>query len=624
MKNFKKINSSPLVSIITPSYNSGRFIDDCIKSVLAQDYPNVEHIIYDAVSTDKTKSILGKYQNKKYDGRIKIFIEPDRGPVYAANKALLKSKGDIILDFNADDILMPNACSWAVENFAKNPKVAVIYGDVEIIGGNGMEIKTEISKPYSFKELVCSELVIPTQAAFIRRKVLNESGFIFDRSFKHCGDFDLWLRMGMRHPIKHVSGIVLKYRWHEKSRTRNADLIENFVEEKKIILDKLLGSSKTTENIRRFKKKAEAGLYFWAASMAIDSRKQFMALDYLNRSLMISPSEKKLDEYILYWKQAVSRGKTNEKVRKAADNFPLVSIVTPSYNSGKFIRQCIESVLSQDYPYIEHIIHDGLSTDETGEILRAYSSPRYTGRVKIFTESDSGQSDALNRAIQKSKGDIILVLNADDMLMPDAVSWGVEQIKNNPKYGVVYGDSYIIDENGQIININVSKEFDFERLLCVELVPPAQAAFIRRSALEKVGFWADAKLDTCPDYEMWVRITQKFPMLHVFGIITKYRHHEQPQHDSGKERTTKRFVDAKREVMDRIFNDPKTPQATKDLRRRAYASLDLWASQTAYGLGQPKQAFLYLLRSFWLRPTEGKFLKIINEIRLFLKHRVLF
>ena len=208
------------------------------------------------------------------------------------------------------------------------------------------------------------------------------------------------------------------------------------------------------------------------------------------------------------------------------------------------------------------------------------------------------------------------------MLLPYAVSWGIEQMKNYPEYGVIYGDSYIIDENNQIIDINKSKEFDFERLLCVELVPPAQAAFIRRSALEEVGFWADATLDTCPDYEMWVRITQKFPMKHVFGVITKYRHHDEPQMDSGKKRTTQRFVDAKREVMDRLFNDPKTPQSIKKLKHRAYASLDLWASQTAYDLGQPKQAFFYLLRSFLLLPSQGKLLKIFKELKSFSRYRL--
>jgi glycosyltransferase involved in cell wall biosynthesis len=108
---------------------------------------------------------------------------------------------------------------------------------------------------------------------------------------------------------------------------------------------------------------------------------------------------------------------------------PLVSIVTPSYNMGKYIGECIESVLKQDYPRIEHIIYDGKSADQTKEILKKYQSRKYWKKIKIFIEKDKGQIDGLNKAIQKTRGDILLMLNADDQLMPYAVTWGVEYEK---------------------------------------------------------------------------------------------------------------------------------------------------------------------------------------------------
>lgn len=614
----RNLGAGPLVSVVTPSHNSGLYIEECIKSVLNQDYPYIEHIIYDAVSTDKTKNILKKYHKPEYIGKVKIFAEPDKGPAFAANKAFLKSEGDIILVLNADDILMPNACQWAVKNLARNLEVAAIYGDLQIIDEKGNYVKTELSRPYNFVKLICSELVIPAQATFIRRTVFENVGFYFDQSIKNCGDYDLWLRVGLKYPIKHVNGTVTKFRWHDKSHTRNANLIVDFIEQKKLVMDQLFRNPKTPQRIKNIRERAYAGLYFWAASMAIDSRAKYQALKYLNQSLMINPSEKKLDDYILYWKQAVNNNKNYKVSKTRGEKLPLVSIVTPSYNSGKYIEECIQSILNQDYPYVEHIIQDGSSTDKTIKVLKHYQDPKFEHRIKIFVESDNGQSDALNKAIQKTKGDIILVLNADDMLMPYAVSWGVEQMKNHPEYGVVYGDSYIIDENGQIIDINKSKEFDFERLLCVELVPPAQAAFIRKTALEEVGFWADSTLDTCPDYEMWVRIIQKFPMKHVFGVITKYRHYRTPQLDSKRPRMTRRFVAAKREVMDRLFNSPKTPSRIKKLRRRAYASLDLWASYVAFDMKDPKGGVYYMLRSFIRHPTIETYIKISQTFRMFI------
>lgn len=620
MPKIKNLSKRPLVSIVTASYNSGRFIEECIRSILSQDYPYIEHVIQDGVSTDKTLKVLKKYSLPQYKNRIKWTSKPDDGPIQAVNRALKKVKGDIILFFGADCILLPHACSWAVRNMVRNPKAAVIYGDEYIIDERGSTIKTFTSEQYSFVRLLCNELVPPAEAAFIRRSAFEKIGFYLDESLSNSADYELWIRLALKFSLRHVSGLVSKFRWHSKSASRSPQLISGFVEDKKLVMDRIFKSPQTTKTIKDLKKRAYEGLYFWAAQMQVDSGDNNDALKYIAKALLVNPSEEKLAKYVTYWKQTVVN--QNLKVSFEEKNNPLISIVTPSYNSGRFIEECIQSILSQDYPNIEHIIQDGGSTDQTKLVLRKYQKPQYQHRIKIFVESDNGQSDALNKAIQKTKGDIILVLNADDMLMPYAVSWGVEQTKNHPEYGVIYGDSYIIDENGQIIDINKSKEFDFERLLCVELVPPAQAAFIRRSALEEVGFWADSTLDTCPDYEMWVRITQKFPMKHVFGVITKYRHHDEPQQDSGKRRTTQRFVSAKREVMDRLFNDPKTPEKIKKLRRRAYASLDIWASQAAYDLGQPRQALFYLLRSFVRVPSRDKLWKLFRELKGFVRYRL--
>lgn len=617
MTNRRMSSNQSLVSIITPSYNNGEFIEECIKSVLVQNYLNVEHIIQDGGSQDNTLKILKKYSDPKYKGRVKWVSHKDNGPTDAYNKALLRSTGDLILFLGADDVLMKNACSWGVKMMARYKDAAVIYGDEYVIDKRSKILKKFLPQPFNFTKLLCLELVPPTEASFIRRSAFKKVGFYLDKSLKNCVDYELFIRIGSKFPVRHTKGFVTKYRWHPNSRTRSAHLITNFIKEKKKVMNRFFESNTTPENI---KKRAYEGLYFWAAQMQIDSGDNNNALKYLAKALLVNPSEEKLAKYVKYWNQTVVN--QNLKVSLKEKNHTLISIVTPSYNSGQFIEECIESILAQDYPNIEHIIQDGGSTDQTKLILRKFKQPQYKNRIKIFSEPDNGQSDALDRAIKKTRGEIILVLNADDALMPYAVSWGIEQMKNYPEYGVIYGDSYIIDENSQIIDIIKSKEFNFEQLLCVELVPPAQAAFIRRAALEKVGFRADSSLDTCPDYEMWVRITQKFPMKHVFGAVTKYRHHNNPQPDSGKKRTTERFVSAKREVMDRLFNNPKTPQSIKKLKRRAHAGLDLWACQTAYDLGEPKQAFIYLLRSLLLMPSRYKFWRIFKELKGFLKYRL--
>lgn len=291
-------------------------------------------------------------------------------------------------------------------------------------------------------------------------------------------------------------------------------------------------------------------------------------------------------------------------------NKPLVSIITPCFNSGKYLRECIESVLAQDYPYVEHVIQDGGSTDETLKILKKYSGPKYKNRIRWVSEKDTGQADGLNKAIQRCRGDILLVLNADDSLLPYACSWAVAHFSIFPKMAVIYGDVFIIDEWGKILKIGYGGEYDYQKLFCVELVPPAQAAFIQRSYFERVGFWADAILDTCPDFEMWVRIGLRFPMMHIPGIIARYRAYDHP--DSHAPRSAERFFNAKRLVISRVLNDPKTPKEIRQLKRRAYGGLSLWAAHQAMGLNEFSFGFRLYLQALLVYPSEYTLRMTIN------------
>ena len=124
---------------------------------------------------------------------------------------------------------------------------------------------------------------------------------------------------------------------------------------------------------------------------------------------------------------------------------PLVTIVTPSYNQGRFIRATIESVLSQDYGAIEYIVMDGGSTDNTAAVVREYSS-----RLKWISEKDRGQSDAINKGFRMAKGEIVSWLNSDDFILPGAVSLAVKAFERQPEIMAVYGEGYLIDENEKI------------------------------------------------------------------------------------------------------------------------------------------------------------------------------
>jgi glycosyltransferase involved in cell wall biosynthesis len=266
---------------------------------------------------------------------------------------------------------------------------------------------------------------------------------------------------------------------------------------------------------------------------------------------------------------------------------PVVSIVTPCLNSARFLPSCLASVQAQVYPHVEHVVQDGNSTDRSVDILRG--AP---GNVRWVSEPDRSQADALDRALRRSRGDVLLVLNADDELLPGAARWAVEQMQRYPALGVIYGDLYLMGEDGVLIGEFRGPAYDFAGVFCVEKIIPAQAAFIRRSALEKVGLWADASLDTCPDYEMFVRLGLRFPMRHIRGFVAKYRYYQRPM-DGLAPRTVERFIRAKSTVIQRVLADPETPVSIKKLDRRARAGLSLWASEEARVVGDSRRAWTY-------------------------------
>jgi len=190
---------------------------------------------------------------------------------------------------------------------------------------------------------------------------------------------------------------------------------------------------------------------------------------------------------------------------------PLVTIVTPSFNQGKFIRETIDSVLAQDYPRIEYLIIDGGSTDETLDILKEYGE-----KIRWISEKDNGQAEAINKGWKMGKGEILAWLNSDDTYLPGAVRKAVDFLCANKEFIMVYGEGWHIDESGNIIERYPTEPFNFNKLAetCYICQP---TVFIRREALEQVGF-LDESLNYCMDYDYWIRIGKK----HRIGYINEF------------------------------------------------------------------------------------------------------
>ncbi len=208
-------------------------------------------------------------------------------------------------------------------------------------------------------------------------------------------------------------------------------------------------------------------------------------------------------------------------LRVRVETPPVVSVVTPSFNQGAFIRQTIDSVLSQDYPHIDFRIVDGGSTDDTVSILKSYGD-----RVQWVSEKDRGQTHAINKGMAQAKGDVLTYLNSDDLLRPGAVKRVVEHFRDRPSCDLVYGRDALIDAEGKYLSMYPTQEYSFDRLVdCCCISQPA--AFWRKRLACRVGPF-DESLQLIMDYDYWLRADRAGGVLeHIPDILAHTRIHRQ-------------------------------------------------------------------------------------------------
>lgn len=179
---------------------------------------------------------------------------------------------------------------------------------------------------------------------------------------------------------------------------------------------------------------------------------------------------------------------------------PVVSLVTPSLNQAQFLERTIKSVLDQRYPKLEYIIQDGVSTDETAQILEDYRP-----HLKhIESSQDNGQAHAINLGFRHAGGEVMAWLNADDLLLPGAVAYIVDFFLAHPEVDVVYGHRIMINEDDQEVGRWILPRHDQDMLLWADYIPQ-ETLFWRRSIWEKAGGYVNESYHFALDWELLLR-----------------------------------------------------------------------------------------------------------------------
>jgi glycosyltransferase involved in cell wall biosynthesis len=372
------MNKEFKISIITPSFNSGKYIERAIRSVLKQHYKNWEHIIIDGVSTDETINILKKYKHLKW------ISEKDNGQSDAMNKGFRMSNGDIVVYLNADDFFFPGAFSAVVKQFKKGSKFVV--GNIQI---NSIRLgaKSILNTPRF------------TLDGMIRHWEPNSFchnpvGYFYRREVQIACPFNLKNHLSM--DLEFLLDAASRYRFTK---------IEN-------ILGCFDDRSETKTSM------SQLDLNYWQPSNFPFLNKHIKKMDLNNQIKYLADQRSgyaELQKRVYLSSYNTGKFLVNDK----NTNNPLVSIIIPTYNDKKDVSRSINSALSQSYKNIEVIVIDDASKDGTFSYLKK----KYRNKILLVKNKKNIKlGGSRNIGINISKGEYLFFLDSDDWIEKQTIS----------------------------------------------------------------------------------------------------------------------------------------------------------------------------------------------------------
>ena len=258
----------------------------------------------------------------------------------------------------------------------------------------------------------------------------------------------------------------------------------------------------------------------------------------------------------------------------ALSDCPLISVIVPSFNQGRFIRQTLDSILKQDYRPIEVVVVDGASTDHTVEVLHEYDG---VSEVKWISEPDSGVVEAVNKGFARAQGEVAAVQSSDDFYLPGAIRQGVEELRSDRSLGFTSGDIVKIDAEGRTLSQTRLKEFSIENILAAITWIPQPSTFFRLDLAKSLGGWRE-EVPYAADTDLWMRMMLKAPAKKIDALFAKRR-----MHDVQRDKQGALIIKDYTRVIEDLFEKYGAPA---NLRPAAEAGILLQMNRYMYGEGR--------------------------------------
>jgi glycosyltransferase involved in cell wall biosynthesis len=265
-----------------------------------------------------------------------------------------------------------------------------------------------------------------------------------------------------------------------------------------------------------------------------------------------------------------------------------------------FVGEAVESLLAQSFDDYELVVQDAASTDGTVEYLQGIE------RAQIVSEPDDGIGDAYNRAFARCTGEIVGTLDADNLLMPNALRAADELFRANRRAAVAYGSVQMIDAAGVLLRIFEPGAFDLQEVMRCELVPPFSTAWFHRARCgDELRF--DAMLKTCADFDLWLRLSDR-QIVRTDAILgaTRLSEKSMTQNPANYEQ----FCADKIAALDRFLAGRPELASQRD---DAVAGIYSWAAESVLALEGPSEQFEALVAHAEARGPDSERLRLLLE-----------